>query len=628
MGMGKGVCKRVVCGLAGAAVALLGFVAAAPAAQADSASVSGVPTMAAGVSTSFVIKDDSTLWAWGNNGYGQLGDGTRTARKSPVKVLSNVASIAYGEGHTLAVKKDGTLWGWGNNWGGQVGDRTKKNKLSPVQVTGMTGVVAVAAGWSHSLALKTDGTLWAWGCIDLHLFGGEDEFNSIPVKVMDGVISVAAAADQTLAIKTGGSLWAFGADNWGNITELPKELIASGVTAIAAGWTHSLAIKDDGSLWAWGLNNVGQLGDGTKTNSLVPKKIIDADVKAIAAYDDTSFAVLEDGTLLGWGKNHYGQLGDGTKTARVSPVEVKSGVTAVASGWAHTLAVDTDGMLWSWGYNSAGQLGDATTTARLKPVKIVQTGPGAVTSVKMLPATLYLVSGKSATLKVEVYPSSATLKDVTWKSANTGVVTVDAAGKVTAKKAAGKSTTVTVMSVDGKFTAKCKVYVVSKAKAVKTVKAPASNITGVAVGKTLQVKPTWTAKATGVVPTFASSDVSVAVIDKAGVITGVSAGKATITVKAGAKTKKFVFTVGDVAPTKITLDKKTASVKKGKQVTLQVKTWAPDNADPQTVVWKSSNKKVAKVNAAGVVTGKKKGTVTITATTWNGKKVTCKVTVK
>jgi len=239
------------------------------------------------------------------------------------------------------------------------------------------------------------------------------------------------------------------------------------------------------------------------------------------------------------------------------------------------------------------------------------------------------VAGKSATLPGVVQPIDAPNKAVTWSSSNPGVAKVDAQGKVTATAKAGKSATITVTSADGNFKASCKVYVVAKASSLQTLQSPPTNITGLGVNQTLQIKPTWKpAKATGVVPTYASSNPAVATIDKAGVITGMSAGKATITVKAGSKTKKFVVTVGTVAPTKITLNKKTASVARGKKVALQAAGWTPNSANPKTLIWKSSNKKIATVNANGVVTGKAKGKVTITATTWNGKTAKCTLTVK
>jgi len=252
------------------------------------------------------------------------------------------------------------------------------------------------------------------------------------------------------------------------------------------------------------------------------------------------------------------------------------------------------------------------------------------TGVKTVPK-LYLVAGKSVTLPGVVQPLGARNPDVVWTSTNPAVVKVDASGKVTAgAKAGGKNATVTVTSVDGGFSANCKVYVVKKASKVKSFKVPASGITGLVVGQTMQVMPTSLkpSKATNVVPVFASSDVSVAVIDKAGVVTALAPGKTTIMVKAGGKTKTFVLTVGTSAPSQIWLDSSSASVKRGAKIALHVSAWTPVDADPQTVVWTSSNKKIATVNADGVVTGKKRGKATITATTWNGKKVKCTVTVK
>jgi len=278
-----------------------------------------------------------------------------------------------------------------------------------------------------------------------------------------------------------------------------------------------------------------------------------------------------------------------------------------------------------------GSLQSATVYAKYGPFTFtVLPVPGtAAKSVITLPK-LYLVAGKSATLPAAVQPYSAKQKGVTWSSANPGVATVDANGKVTAgKKMAGKSTTITVTSVDGKFTAQCKVYVVAKATTLKSFKTPVSKTTGLVVGGTMQIKPTLSpAKATGIVPTYSSSKTTVAVIDSLGVIKALLPGQTTITVKAGGKTKTFVLTVGMVAPTKITLNNTKVSLAKGKKLTLQVKTWAPTNADPQTVIWSSSNTKIATVNSNGVITAKKKGKVTITVTTWNGKTAKCVVTVK
>ena len=635
MGVMRGVCKwgAVVAGLA---VAVSGL--SAPVAVADSATVGQPRVLASGIWHSLAVKADGSVWAWGANPYGQIGDGTRTARKVPKKVLTGVASVAAGEMHSMAVKKDGTLWTWGNNWGGQLGDGTYTRRVKPVKV--MSGVASVTGGSMHSLAVKTDGSLWAWGENYAGQLGdGTKTTRKKPVRVLEGgVAAVAAGGAHSLVLKTDGSLWGVGDNSCGQLgngtTSDSRVLVQvpglSGVKAVVAGDLHSMAIKNDNSLVAFGCNEFGELGDKTNVMRTTPVTVMTG-VAAIAVQAATSFAVTTGGALYGWGNNDSGQIGDGTThNIRNEPVLVNSGVVSVSVGAEFALAVKTNGMIWSWGQNSGGQLGDGTTTRRLSPVQVMHTGPLAATGVRTLPK-LYLVAGKSASLPGAVQPYNAVLKDVTWKSAKTSVVTVDASGVVTAgKKAAGKSTTVTVTSVDGKFAAKCKVIVVKKSAGVKSFKVPSSSTTGVGVGQTLRVKPASLkpVKATGVVPEFASDNAAVAVVDAAGVITGRSPGKATITVTAGGVAKSFVVTVGAVAPTKIKLNKTKATVARGKSVTLRVTAWTPVASDPQTVIWKTSNKKVATVDADGVVTAKKKGKVTITAVTWNGKKVKCVVTVK
>src|SRR3990172_397840 len=117
---------------------------------------------------SMAIKSNSTVWAWGYNGYGQLGDGTTFTRTTPVQVSGLTGAIAISasgnsDGHSLALKSDSTVWAWGYNWYGQLGDGTNTNRNTPVQVSGLTGIIAIAAGYYHSIAVKNDGTVWAWG---------------------------------------------------------------------------------------------------------------------------------------------------------------------------------------------------------------------------------------------------------------------------------------------------------------------------------------------------------------------------------------------------------------------------------------------------------------------------------
>jgi alpha-tubulin suppressor-like RCC1 family protein len=202
--------------------------------------------IAAGGAHSLALKSDGTVWAWGYNGYGQLGDGTTSSRSLPVPVsgLSGVTAIAAGNNgyittHSLALKSDGTVWAWGYNNYGQLGDNSTTARNSPTQVLSAVGqpftsVTAIAAGGGHSLALKADGTAWAWGYNYYGQLGdGSTTARGLPV-------------------------------------QLPG---LTGVTAIAAGDNHSLAASTDGTEWAWGSGGHGRLGNGLSTNASAPSRV-------------------------------------------------------------------------------------------------------------------------------------------------------------------------------------------------------------------------------------------------------------------------------------------------------------------------------------------------------------------
>jgi len=345
--------------------------------------------IAAGRWHSLVVKSDGSLWAWGYNGFGQLGDGTTTGYQGLVPVLDGVAAVAAGSMYSLALKTDGSLWAWGANNVGQLGDGTTAQRLKPVRV--LTQVASVAAGFEHTLALKTDGTLWAWGNNALGQLGDGTVTNRLlPFQVLNGVASVAAGGQHTLSIKTDGSLWAWGNNAQGELgdgtlTQRPRPTkVMSGVAMVAGGGYHTLAVKTDGSLWAWGYNMGGALGDGTTKYRPRPVKVLTG-VAGVAAGGFHTLAVKTDASLWAWGYNGLGELGDGTTTNRLRPVQVLTGVAAVTAGYLHTLALKTDGSLWGWGNNGNGQLGDGSTANRLSPLR-VSVPDFAVTDIVLNPA--------------------------------------------------------------------------------------------------------------------------------------------------------------------------------------------------------------------------------------------------
>ena len=342
--------------------------------------------IAAGKAHTVALKGDGTVCAWGDNAFGQLGDGATANSSTPVQVsgVIGVTAIAASYYHTVALKGDGTVWAWGYNNSGQLGDGTSTNSSTPLQVSGLTGVTAIATGQLHSVALKGDGTVWAWGENSSGQLGnGTTATSSTPVQVsgLNGVTAIAAGFTHTLALKGDGTLWAWGENVSGQLgngltTNSSTPVQVSGVTgisAIAAGQFYSMALIGDGTLWAWGDNSSGQLGNGLTTNSFTPVQVNGVTgVTAIAAGELHAVALIGNGTLWAWGDNVSGQLGNGLTTSSSTPVQVSglTGVTAIAAGSYHAVALKSDGTVWAWGKNDSGQLGDGTASTRTTPVQV------------------------------------------------------------------------------------------------------------------------------------------------------------------------------------------------------------------------------------------------------------------
>jgi len=342
-------------------------------------------TIAAGKCHTVALKTDGTLWAWGENMYGQLGDGTTTDRHFPVQIGFDTdwAEIAAGYGHTIALKTDGTLWAWGDNINGQLGNATTIEEHSPVPIGTDTDWAEIAAGGYHSIALKTDGSLWAWGA---NTYGELGNGSTIPrhfpvLSIATNCSQVDAGASHTVLLRTDGRLWVWGCNSYGQIgdgTTIDQHspvLIGSSTdwAQIAAGLFHTIARMNDGSLLSWGCNTFGGLGNGNTVDQHSPVLIgTGTDLAQIAAGGYHSIALNSDGTLWAWGCNSSGQLGDGTTTHQSLAKQIGSDTnwSQIAAGSSHTIALKTDGTLWAWGYNECGQVGDGSTVNRLSPVEI------------------------------------------------------------------------------------------------------------------------------------------------------------------------------------------------------------------------------------------------------------------
>lgn len=326
-----------------------------------------------GGNSSAAVSDDNRLWCWGCND-GQLGDGTKTDRNTPVCILKNIKMVSMGSAHAAAVTCDGTLYCWGDNRYGQIGDGTLTQRLKPVKV--MTNVVAASVGGYHTAAITSDGSLWCWGANQYGQLGnGDTSAQKKPVKIMSGVSSVSLGTYHSAAIKRDGSLWCWGNNNYGAVgngstfTQKKPVKIMNDVKSVSLDFLYSAAVKTNGSLWCWGNNNNGQLGDGSTKNSSVPVQIMTG-VSSVELGGDYSAAVKNDGSLWTWGDNAQGQLGNGSVTRQMKPCKIMDNVIKASLGDAHGAAIKADGSLWCWGNNKNGQLGDGSFLSKYTPVKI------------------------------------------------------------------------------------------------------------------------------------------------------------------------------------------------------------------------------------------------------------------
>lgn len=301
-----------------------------------------VTMISAGDRYNLAIRDDGSLWAWGQNDRGQLGDGSIINKRAPVRIMEDVVYASAGwkrtDGglgaggaawlwvHSVAITSDGSLWAWGDNNSGQLGDGTLVNRHTPVRV--MDDVIAVSAGDMFTMVIRSDNSLWAWGQNNRGQFGNGTYVGSRePIRIMENVISVYAGDSYAMVILDDGSLLAMGQNDRGQFgngnrtsSRNPVRLMEN-VASIAPSGNHTMAITRDGVLWAWGQNNQGQFGNGGRINSSTPVRVMD-DVIAVAAGDGHTLVVSTEGILWGWGLNNRGQLGDGSTVNRMSPVRI------------------------------------------------------------------------------------------------------------------------------------------------------------------------------------------------------------------------------------------------------------------------------------------------------------------
>jgi alpha-tubulin suppressor-like RCC1 family protein len=348
------------------------------------------------------LQSDGTVWTWGVNYHGMLGDGTLAERHTPIQVhgpgnigmLSSITAVMGGEQHNLALKSDGTVWAWGWNAFGQLGDGTYTDSYIPVQVSGLISATALGGRGYHSLAIGPGGTVWDWGLNSYGQLGITTAItrSAVPTQVLGlgGVLTVTGGYNFSLALMPDLTLRAWGCDTHGELgdgtntsTSVPVPVSSlSNVTQVSAGWKHVVALESDGTVWTWGQNDHGQLGNGiaSTTGVSVPVQVSGiSNVIAVSGGDCHTTALRADGTVWAWGCNNSSgngagndELGDGTNIERHTPVQVMglTDVIAITARDYHNYAIKSDGTVWAWGWNINGQLGDNTTIDRNVPVQV------------------------------------------------------------------------------------------------------------------------------------------------------------------------------------------------------------------------------------------------------------------
>jgi alpha-tubulin suppressor-like RCC1 family protein len=255
--------------------------------------LSEIIAMDAGSQHTVAVKSDGTVWSWGYGLYGQMGN-TTTNKYNLVPVqasgLTGVSAVAAGYNHTVALKSDGTVWAWGQNGEGQLGNGTTSKALTPVQVPGLSDVIQIAAGSSHTMALKSDGTVWTWGngaSGRLGTGGTVSKLSPVQAVISVSINQIAANGSHSLAIASDGTVWSWGHNSYGQLGDgsfshglTPGAINLGSAISIGAGEVHSIALKADGTVWTFGRNVDSQLGNGTTTNSATPIQVNGLDLIA------------------------------------------------------------------------------------------------------------------------------------------------------------------------------------------------------------------------------------------------------------------------------------------------------------------------------------------------------------
>ncbi len=528
----------------------------------------------AGTDHAAAIDVDGNLYTWGNNDKGQLGTGKTTSSQKPVKIKldSEAANVWCGNKTTIVQTTDNNVYVFGDNSGCMLGMKTRSGNITtPTLNEYLSGDVIDKIVFSDGFALALiRGAVWGWGKNASNRLGSStsktiEYAEQLDDTISSGIADIAAGANHCFAVTSGGELYGWGSnsfkqlgvDTTSRVVETPelieildKKKNTLGVIKVAASGNHTLIAASDGAVYGWGENNSGELGtDSGRVRT--PEKV---SVSGDEVFTSGSFsAVLDGDDLYMSGANSSGQLGNGSTKNEYSFAKlVKSDIDSVSLGGDFAGCINGDNELYCWGSNSNGQVGNGQGGSNTDPVTVINDGLCQrmvnVDKVTLDKTELTLKPKGTARLTATVSPSDATNKTVTWSSSNTAVATVNDSGLV--KAVANGTATITAKSSNG-ITAQC----------VVTVATPVSSFSvSPAKSKTIGIDGTFTFKAK-IYPAaaddktllYTSSNEDVAVVDDNGTVTGVSAGKAVITVTAKSNTAKTRKVTVIVRPDKVNI---------------------------------------------------------------------------
>lgn len=346
-----------------------------------------------------------SLWGWGRNQYGNIGNNATPNRSSPVTVVGGFTdwiSVSNNGNSTVALRANGSAWAWGSNAYGKLGDNTAVTKSSPVSIVGISDWVHVVSGGAHSAGIRSNGTAWSWGRASYGRLGNNitTPNQSSPVSVVGGFtdwiqLSIRSTNynGSSFGLRANGTLWAWGANTYGMLgtgggghRSSPVSVVG-GFTdwiQVSAGYRHILALRANGTAWAWGRPTVGCLGnnsDSLDQNSPVSVVGGYTDWIFLDAGTNISFGIRANGTAWAWGNNQFGNLGDGIAGIyRSSPVSIVGGFTdwvqiAASKDGSTNGGIRANGTAWTWGYGGQGTLGDGSSNSggvykRSSPVSV------------------------------------------------------------------------------------------------------------------------------------------------------------------------------------------------------------------------------------------------------------------